>query len=85
MKSMTGSKKVVEMLNRYGHCVSYITTEEILTELTFSVTTAFKISPPDMQLNPFHLTILTGLWRRYLENTHSMTRRVSLINVYNLL
>ena len=27
MKSMTGSKKVVEMLNRYAHCVSYTTSE----------------------------------------------------------
>ena len=58
MKSMTGSKKVVEMLNRYGHCVSYTTTEEIETELTFSVTTASKISPQDMQLNP---SLCTGI------------------------
>ena len=48
VKSMTGSKKLIGMLNRYGHCVSYTTIEELETELTFTVTPASKISPPDM-------------------------------------
>ena len=37
MKSMTGCRKVIEVLNRMGHCASYHTAEEIETELTFSV------------------------------------------------
>ena len=48
VKSMTGSKKLIGMLNRYGHCVSYTTTEELETELTFTITSASKISPPDL-------------------------------------
>ena len=48
VKSMTGSKKLIGMLNRYGHCVSYTTTEEFETELTFTITSASKISPPDL-------------------------------------
>ena len=48
VKSMTGSKKLIGMLNRYGHCVSYTTTEELETELTFTVTSASKISPPGL-------------------------------------
>ena len=48
LKSMTGSKKLIGMLNRYAHCVSYKTTEELETELMFTVTSASKISPPDL-------------------------------------
>ena len=48
VKSMTGSKKLIGMLNRYGNCVSYTTTEELETELTFTVTSASKISSPDL-------------------------------------
>ena len=48
VKSMTGSKKLIGMLNRYGHCVSYTTTEELETELTFTITSTSKISPPDL-------------------------------------
>ena len=47
-KSMTGSKKLIGMLNRYGHYISYTTTEELETELTFADTSSSKISPPDL-------------------------------------
>ena len=33
LKSLTGSRKVVEILNRYGHCANYHGVEEIETEL----------------------------------------------------
>ena len=48
VKSMTGSKKLIGIFNKYGHCVSYTTTEELETERTFTVTSASKISPPDL-------------------------------------
>ena len=48
VKSMTGSKKLIGMLNRYEYCVSYKTAEELETELTFTVRSASKISPPDV-------------------------------------
>ena len=48
VKSMTGSKKLIGMLNRYGNCVSYTTTEELETELTFTATSASKISLADL-------------------------------------
>ena len=34
VKSLTGSRKVIEMLNRYGHCSNYHMIEEIETEMT---------------------------------------------------
>ena len=33
MKSLTGSRRIIEILNRLGHSVCYHTTEEIETEL----------------------------------------------------
>lgn len=36
LKSLTGSKKVLTILNKYGHCVSYTVAEELETELTYS-------------------------------------------------
>ena len=48
VESMAGTKKLIGMLNRYGHCVSYTLTEELETELTFTVTSASKISPHDL-------------------------------------
>ena len=36
IKSMTGSKKIIQILNRFGHCASYSTIEEIETEMTFA-------------------------------------------------
>ena len=37
VKSMTGSKKVLNILNRLGHCISYTTEEEIETELALNI------------------------------------------------
>ena len=36
LKSLTRSRKVVEILNCYGHCANYHAVEEIETELTFN-------------------------------------------------
>lgn len=35
MKSITGSRKVIEILNRMGHSISYTVAEEIETELAY--------------------------------------------------
>ena len=35
LKSLTGSRRVVEIMNRLGHCISYHTKDEIETEATF--------------------------------------------------
>ena len=36
-KSMTGSRHIIEILNRLGHSISYNATEELETELTFFI------------------------------------------------
>jgi hypothetical protein len=37
LKSVTGSRKVVENLNRFGHCISYHTAEALETELANNI------------------------------------------------
>lgn len=38
LKSLTSSRKVIDIINRYGHCISYSAVEELETEATFTST-----------------------------------------------
>ena len=58
IKSLTGSKKVIEILNHYGHCASCTNIEELQTELTFSSYSENFITPPEMNRSP---NFCTGL------------------------
>ena len=49
MKSMSGSRKIIEILNRLGHCASYHTIEELETELTFEANKDKKTLPHGMR------------------------------------
>ena len=51
-KSMTDSRKVVDILNRLGHSISYSTVEEIETELTFGTSQNSQVTPVEMTPNP---------------------------------
>ena len=48
IKSLTGRKKVVTMLNRLDHCINYNGTEELETELTYNCSNANQITPAGM-------------------------------------
>ena len=50
MKSLTGSWKVIEILNRLGHCVSYYLVEEIETELTYAANEKDILNPSGMNM-----------------------------------
>ena len=50
LKSLTGSRKVIELLNRMGYCASYHTTQEIETEMTFEAGRRKKNTPFGMSL-----------------------------------
>ncbi len=57
MKAMTGSRRVIEVLNRYGHCVSYSIVQEIETELIYSSVANSRLLPDGLHLLPFlHIT-----------------------------
>lgn len=44
-KSMTGSRRMVEILNRLGHCVSYSVVEELESELAYGCAANSNILP----------------------------------------
>ena len=48
VKSLTGSWKVVTMLNRLGNCINYNRIEELETELTYNCSNANQITPSGM-------------------------------------
>ncbi|KAJ8677787.1 hypothetical protein QAD02_013574 [Eretmocerus hayati] len=48
LKSLTNSRKVIDVINRYGHCCSYSTLEGIETEATFSASSSSDVCPPDI-------------------------------------
>lgn len=50
LKSITSSRKVVEIVNRYGHCCSYHTIEELETEASFSSTSRSSSCPEGITL-----------------------------------
>lgn len=50
LKSMTGSRKVIELICKLGHCVSYSTVESLETELTYSATASSRVTPTSIQL-----------------------------------
>lgn len=45
LKSLTSSRKVVEIINRYGHCCSYHVVEELETEATFASSNRSQVCP----------------------------------------
>lgn len=48
LKSLSSSRKIVDLINKYGHCCSYNVIEELETELTFSTTQQNKLCPEDI-------------------------------------
>lgn len=45
IKILTSSRKLVDILNRYGHCISYNAIEEIETEATYTSTSRAGLCP----------------------------------------
>ena len=58
IKSMTGSRKVVEMLNHFGHCINYHKVEEIETNLATNIQLSDFATPDGIIPAP-------GSWRQY--------------------
>lgn len=48
VKGLTNSKKIVNILNKYGHCCSYTVLEELETEATFAATRRSMLCPDDI-------------------------------------
>ena len=52
LKCLAGSRKVIEIMNRLGHCASYHTMEEVEIEGIFQSTKQNLVTPVGMKLNP---------------------------------
>ena len=50
LKSLTGSRRIVELLNRMGHCVNYHAVAELETEMTFEARNRSMYTPYGMDL-----------------------------------
>lgn len=50
LKSLSSSRKIIDLVNKYGHCCSYNVIEELETELTFTSTQQNKLCPEDIIL-----------------------------------
>lgn len=56
LKSITSSRKVVDLLNKYGHCSSYHVIEELETEATYTSNARSLNCPDDIILSPEYHT-----------------------------
>ena len=76
MKSLTGSRKVVEILNRLGHSISYHTTEEIETELATTISVQNQSLPDGLLKQSGLCTSLA--WDNYDELTETLSGKDTL-------
>lgn len=71
IKSLTGSRRIIEILNRFGHCISYHTIESIETELATTITERHHALPDGMAQQS---GLCTGLaWDNYDENNETLS------------
>jgi hypothetical protein len=71
MKSITGTRKVLEILNRFGHSISYHVTEEIETSLATEIADK-QVAIPDGLLQKAGLATALA-WDNYDENTETLS------------
>lgn len=52
LKSVTSSRKVIDIIHRYGHCISYPGIEELETEATYASIKKSSLCPETIDKNP---------------------------------
>ncbi|GFX11447.1 hypothetical protein TNCV_2818811 [Trichonephila clavipes] len=68
VKSLTSSRKIINILNRLGHCCNYNTLEELETEATISSVNRSQIYPPDSIQSPSLSTVVAfDNFERYVD------------------
>jgi hypothetical protein len=71
MKSMTGSKKVINILNHFGHAIGYHKAEELETDLAMTVSDRKQTTPDGIKLQE---GLATGVaFDNYDENTETLS------------
>lgn len=71
MKSLTGSRKIIEILNRFGHSISYHVVEELETDLASTISERHLVTPDGILTSP-GLSTATA-WDNYDENSETLS------------
>ena len=71
LKSLTGSKKVIELLNRFGHCIGYTLCEEYETEIARQALQKEKATPEGILAAKGLTTAIP--WDNYDENNDTLS------------
>ena len=71
LKSLTGSRRVLEILNRFGHSVSYHTVETIETQMATEISDRNQAIPDGLTKSAGLSTSLA--WDNYDENTETLS------------
>ena len=71
IKSLTGSQKVVEILNHYGHCISYHTVETLETDLATNISDRNCATPEG--INKLSGLCMGIAWDNYDENIEPLS------------
>ncbi|GFU36811.1 hypothetical protein TNCV_985561 [Trichonephila clavipes] len=67
-KSLTSSRKMINISNQLGHCCNYNTLEELETGATISSVNRFQICPPDIIQSPSLSTgVAFDIFDRYVD------------------
>lgn len=70
LKSLTSSRKIIDIINRYGHCISYQGVEELETESTYTTIEKSSVCPEKIIKKP---NLCTGVaydnFDRFVETT----------------
>lgn len=67
--SITGSRKLMTVLNRFGHCISYSKYEELETELATTIQSRQMVSPSGAKCGP----VMGNAFDNYDEMVHTLS------------
>jgi len=82
IKSMTGSRKLLEVLNHWGYCISYHTSEEIETELALSLMNQKRVTPENLFCEA---GLFTGIaWDNFDSNLETLSGKGTLHDTFGI-
>ena len=78
-KILTDSRKVLDILNRLGHCATYSTNEELETKLLFEAIKGKRLNPNVMSLN--HANNISAAFDNFDRYVETVSGKDTLIGV----
>ncbi|GFT76594.1 hypothetical protein TNCV_3678301 [Trichonephila clavipes] len=70
LKSLTSSRKIIDIINRYGHCISYQGIEELETEITYSSEQSSLCSETILKNPALFIDVAYDNFDRFVETTN---------------